>query len=240
MTTRMLWCMAVATRILGAQNAATTPVLRSEPAVTAGEAVVLGLTTFSAFAVIPLDQRIAIWMRDSAQHRSRAIDKVFTGGRLFGSPSSIGLGAALWAGGALAKDNNTANDGVRSLEAVGVASLITILVKRIAGRARPSASPLDAREFSLGRGFGGGADYRSFPSGHTTAAFAFASAITERISIRSPSEAAWLGPLLYGAATVTGASRVYDGSHWFSDVVMGAGIGTVTGLLLIRHLDHRP
>ena len=59
MTARMLWCMAVLTRVLGAQGVTVAPLLRSEPAVASGEAVVLGLTTLTAMAVIPLDHRIA-------------------------------------------------------------------------------------------------------------------------------------------------------------------------------------
>jgi membrane-associated phospholipid phosphatase len=46
--------------------------------------------------------------------------------------------------------------------------------------------------------------------------------------------------LLYGAATLTGISRVYDHKHWASDVLLGAGIGTVSGWLVSRHLDHKP
>ena len=84
--------------LLGAQGMAAAPPLRREPAVTSGEAVVLGLTTLTAVAVIPLELRIAAWMRDSAQHRSSLIDNALTGGRLFGPPGSIILGTALGAG----------------------------------------------------------------------------------------------------------------------------------------------
>ena len=164
-----------------------------------------------------------------------------TGARLFGERGVVAFGAALWAGGELAGDRVTAIDGIRVMEAFALSGAITYLVKGVAGRARPDTSPGNARDFAWGRGFFKSDEFRSFPSGHTTAAFAIASAMSARVARRSPQRAGWLGPLLYGAATLTGLSRIYDDRHWASDVVLGAGIGTVTGLLLVRRLDrHTP
>jgi membrane-associated phospholipid phosphatase len=62
-------------------------------------------------------------------------------------------------------------------------------------------------------------DYASFPSGHATNIFAFATVI------------AMLWPkgrvLLYTVAVWIAASRVLIGQHYFTDVVAGAILGTV-------------
>jgi membrane-associated phospholipid phosphatase len=42
------------------------------------------------------------------------------------------------------------------------------------------------------------------------------------------------------AASLTAASRVYDHKHWASDVLLGAGIGTVGGLMTVRWHDRHP
>jgi membrane-associated phospholipid phosphatase len=207
------------------------------PAITLREAAILGIAAGGTAALIGFDQRIGSWTRESALQRNSAMRNAMTGARLFGDPGTVILGAALWAGGELAGDHATATDGVRALEAVAAGTTVTWLIKGAAGRTRPYASPGDARDFTWGRGYGSRGDFQSLPSGHVTAAFAFASAITARVARRAPARARWLGPLLYGAATLTGFSRVYDDKHWASDVVLGAGIGTVSGLLLVRHLD---
>ena len=41
-------------------------------------------------------------------------------------------------------------------------------------------------------------------------------------------------------AALTAASRVYDHKHWASDVLLGAGIGTVGGLMTVRWHDRHP
>ena len=63
----------------------------------------------------------------------------------------------------------------------------------------------------------------SFPSGHSAASFAAATALTTFY----PSAA----PLAYGVAGLVGASRVHLGHHFPSDVAVGAMIGVGTGTL---------
>jgi YegS/Rv2252/BmrU family lipid kinase len=73
----------------------------------------------------------------------------------------------------------------------------------------------------------------SFPSGHSASAFAFATSVARE----------WpaVGVPLVGVATTVAYSRVHNGVHYPSDVVVGAGLGvTAAGVagLLLRD-DHR-
>lgn len=63
----------------------------------------------------------------------------------------------------------------------------------------------------------------SFPSGHTTTAFAFASVVGAEHSI------GW-GVGAYSLATLVGLSRIDDNKHYLNDVIAGAVIGTSYGL----------
>jgi len=62
----------------------------------------------------------------------------------------------------------------------------------------------------------------TFPSGHTSSSFVFASVMHEAYGHL-------VGIPLYGLATLAGYERIEDGEHYFSDVVMGAVLGTVVG-----------
>jgi membrane-associated phospholipid phosphatase len=99
---------------------------------------------------------------------------------------------------------------------VGGAGLIANLTKNIIGRARPKLfDTMGTLDFKL---FAFSPDYASFPSGHATNIFAFATVI------------AMLWPrgrvLLYTVAVWIAASRVLIGEHYFTDVVVGAILGT--------------
>lgn len=68
-------------------------------------------------------------------------------------------------------------------------------------------------------------DPNSFPSGHTNAAFAFALAVCMSAPER------WMKTGAVCAAAVMGLSRLYVGVHFPSDVLAGAVIGSLCGLL---------
>jgi hypothetical protein len=79
-----------------------------------------------------------------------------------------------------------------------------------------------------GRARPDGSDKRSFPSGHTAAAFAAAEFMNQEYKDLSP----WYGIAGYTAATATGTLRMLNNKHWLSDVIMGAGVGVLTTKLV--------
>ena len=110
------------------------------------------------------------------------------------------------------------------LAAVFVASTITALLKGLVGRPRPPADPLLVEYMHI---IGPGWMKRSWPSGHTTAAFAWATAVWNLAGPRA-------GLAAVAVACVGGWSRVYLGVHYPLDVVAGVVVGTVTVAWLFR------
>ncbi len=69
-----------------------------------------------------------------------------------------------------------------------------------------------------------GSAFNSFPSGHTTTAFAAAEFLRMEYKDVSP----WYGIAGYAVAATTGVLRLYNNKHWVSDVVAGAGFGILS------------
>jgi hypothetical protein len=139
-----------------------------------------------------------------------------------GSGASFVLLGAFETYGYFAEDNKAKAVAMDGLTASIIASgMITPLVKVAAGRARPNASD---RIFDF-KPFGGA---YSFPSGHTTQAFAVASVISSHY------DQWWVQGLSYGLAGLVGYSRIEQNSHYASDVVAGAIIGTVVGQAIVK------
>ncbi len=69
-----------------------------------------------------------------------------------------------------------------------------------------------------------GSGNNSFPSGHTTIAFASAEFLRQEYKHVSP----WYGIAGYAVAATAGSLRVYNNKHWVSDVVAGAGFGILS------------
>lgn len=93
---------------------------------------------------------------------------------------------------------------------VGAASLVATGLKEAFPRTRPD-----------------GSDRKSFPSGHTSNAFAAAATLTQRQGLD-------VGLPAFALAGFVGLARVEGKKHYWSDVAVGAGIGTAVGFLITR------
>lgn len=93
------------------------------------------------------------------------------------------------------------------LLSTAVSGTLAISSKHISHRTRPD-----------------GSDDFSFPSGHSTTAFASAEFLYQEYKDISP----WYGYAGYTVATTTAVLRLYNKKHWLSDVVAGAGIGILS------------
>lgn len=155
-------------------------------------------------------------------------------GAVIGGPGPISLGMALYALGKGSGHTFLSNMGREVTRAVLYSGSVTALVKGAVGRARPFASPGDADEYAPGHGF---LDTKrsSFPSGHTSAAFAAATVLARELGTSHPASRSVVSPLLFGAASFVGWSRVYDHQHWPSDVLIGAALGSITGYEVVAH-----
>lgn len=90
----------------------------------------------------------------------------------------------------------------------------------------------------------GSGKHASFPSGHTTQAFAIATVIAEAAKGHNK----YVPILAYSAAALAAWSRVHDQNHWASDVIVGGLIGHLVaksmmnskmaqkGFLLVPHV----
>jgi len=67
----------------------------------------------------------------------------------------------------------------------------------------------------------------SFPSGHTTQAFAGATIFSDEFAQHNT----WLAVGAYTSAAAVGVLRVLNDRHWISDVVAGAGFGILSAKL---------
>ncbi|MBS1586058.1 MAG: phosphatase PAP2 family protein [Bacteroidetes bacterium] len=66
--------------------------------------------------------------------------------------------------------------------------------------------------------------FTSFPSGHTSQAFAVATFLTEEYRYKYK----WIPYLSYGLATTVGMLRIANNKHYINDVLVGAGVGILS------------
>jgi membrane-associated phospholipid phosphatase len=225
--------------LLSAQSLPPSPAPARPPVVTWHDAKLLGAFGLAATAVMPADRAMQRVMQRDGVQRSVLFSNAANVFNAYGSPGVFAGTAALYAAGWATRRPKVARLGLRAGETILLSGIVTGGLKGIAGRARPYASAQRPGDWRLFSGVRDGAR-QSFPSGHTTAAFAFAAAMDREYRVSGLRSANWVGPALYGAATLTGLARMHADKHWASDVVMGAGVGIVSGLVVARFHAGRP
>jgi membrane-associated phospholipid phosphatase len=190
--------------------------------------------------MFPIDKHIETHLRDQSTPANRFFDRSATGLEFISTPGSFIIGGALYGVGVVADKPKLKDLGWHGTEAVILASGITGVLKGVLGRARPDAF-VDTRpsDFKFGKGFTV-SDRTSFPSGHSTTAFAAAAAVTSEVNRMWPKYTWYVGPVLYSGATLVGLSRMFHNRHWASDVALGAGIGTFSGLKVVKYTHAHP
>lgn len=137
------------------------------------------------------------------------------------TPVSMALPLTLLATGYIKDDVDIWDKGVRSAIGVGSAVTISYILKRTVDRQRPYEKYPDIVPYT-------GDFTSSFPSGHTTSAFATATTLT------MISKKWYVIVPAYGYAAGVAYSRMHLGMHYPTDIIAGAVIGSGCAFLSFK------
>ncbi len=186
--------------------------VRADTAVSTLQWQPLVLGALALAAISPLDAPIA---RGVARHPSATrTDAANQLARMGQVEVIVPVVAGLALAGVIGHDRSLERTAVRTAEGVAIAGIATQATKYLVARVRPYADPdLDSYDFGYGH------STPSFPSGHTAAAFALATALGDA------SGRTWARIGLWVIAAGTGWARVAQQAHWTTDVLAGAAVG---------------
>ena len=134
------------------------------------------------------------------------------------------LGAGIYLFGLFGEDDEVRKLGRMVVQSLTYSGLTAMFLRMIAGRKRPPFTD-DPNNFI---GFTTNNSYQSFPSGHTTVAFALSTIMAEHFD--SP----WSRLGFYGLASLSAVERLINSQHWFTDVALGAALGILSGFHVLN------
>ena len=130
---------------------------------------------------------------------------------------AVGVLGLTWAYATLVNDSNGRREAWTMLEAAALSTVTAYALKYVIAREGPDETSNPNQWFK-----GGG---NSFPSWHSTAAFAVGTVLAES----GNDEYRWLRRLLgYGLGVATSYERMKHNAHWLSDTVAGGALGAAT------------
>ena len=189
-------------------------------------------------AIYDIDRAVQRSLQTPTTQQNTALRFIGRAFNWWGGPGVIWFAALCWLGGRLLKRTVLSEIGLRGLEAIAVASALSGIIKGFAGRSRSFLTPGEPWHWSFAHGWTD-ARYFSMPSGHTTATFAFAAAVTVAAA-RVPRFRAAIVIAGFSSAGLVGFARVFTNQHWLSDVIVGALVGLITGIVVVRWHNRYP
>jgi len=183
-------------------------------------AVILGITG----GLYINDGRIQGWVQ---KNRNDISDRASEYATLFGEKKIVAPSLFLyWFFGKFSHNKKAKYTALIGMESFILSGIFTNIIKYSVHRSRPyTGDPpngWDEPSFSLSD------DYLSFPSGHSTTAFAVAAVFASQYKDR------FLPILYYSIAALTAVSRINNNEHWASDVFFGSVIGYCTAKVVLH------
>jgi membrane-associated phospholipid phosphatase len=191
------------------------------------------VTVALGFADQPI-QKAALKLRNRNTAINDVSKYVTNFGGLYEGYTLAGLGAY----GFIFKNEKMKTTTLLATQAYITAGALESVLKYLSGRTRPSfygpnevARSRFLGPFSkTGRDAGGRRTYSSFPSGHTTVAFAAATVYASEYKNKP------IVPIIaYSAASLIGISRITENKHWSTDVLVGAAVGYLAGKQVVNN-----
>lgn len=166
--------------------------------------ILLGTAGLGALLAYQIDGRV----QDYAQREGLLPARVSQFGDLYG-----GIWSAWLLPASIIITSKSANESNREMleklefatSALVANGVVTVILKELIGRERPNSH-----------------NKHSMPSGHTSHSFAVAAVANELYGHK-------VGTAAYLIAGLVAISRINDNEHYLSDVIVGAGLGTIIG-----------
>ncbi len=188
--------------------------------------LILGATAGGTALLMPVDDNIHFYIEDNLQVNHDILQAFDYYSEIdYIQFSAVGLYLA----GLFSGDEYLRTSGRMMAEALLLSGGLTMAGRFITGRTRPYYTA-DQYEFNW---LGFGDLLPSFPSGHSTVAFALSTIAADRI------DTWWSYPLFMTLASASTLSRLYGSHHWASDLFLGGAIGYLSARVIIKANESR-
>jgi hypothetical protein len=169
-----------------------------------------GLGGLLAAGVHPADEDV-----NHAMVNSSGAKAFFKPGAIIGAfPTLVGSATITYIVGRTKDEPKVSHVGMDLLQSLAMSEMIVQVLKFSTGRERPDHS-----------------NNQSFPSGHASDTFAFATALERHLNWK------YFVPA-YIFSSYVAMSRLPSNRHWLSDVVFGSSVGIISGRTVTSHEAH--